>query len=115
MIIDVHSHVWEYPEHFDEDTGPARQRARADREVDLTVTYEGYRATAREDVRTIVFGGKARLSGLWVDDRYVADQVREHPDLVGHSVTPSELPKAQSPSMRPSRYRDSRRPIMSSP
>jgi predicted TIM-barrel fold metal-dependent hydrolase len=39
-----------------------------------------------------VFGGKARLSGLWVDDRYVADRVREHPDtLIGFlSVDPTQ-------------------------
>jgi predicted TIM-barrel fold metal-dependent hydrolase len=43
-------------------------------------------------VRTIVFGGKARLSGVWVDDRYVADCVAQHPDqLIGFlSVDPTQ-------------------------
>ena len=54
--------------------------------------YEDYRAAAAPDTRTIVFGGKARLSGLWVDDRYVADYVAAHPDtLIGFlSVDPTQ-------------------------
>src|SRR5690606_5364686 len=60
--------------------------------LDLTITYEAYQASAREEVRTIVFGGKARLSGLWVDDQYVADYVAAHPDkLIGYlSVDPTQ-------------------------
>src|SRR6185503_4728652 len=57
-----------------------------------TVTYDAYRAQCREEVRTIVFGGKARLSGLWVDDQYVADYVAAHPkELIGFlSVDPTQ-------------------------
>ena len=47
--------------------------------MDLTVTYDAYRASAPDDTITIVFGGKARLSGLWVDDRYVANYVAADP------------------------------------
>lgn len=84
MIVDVHSHVFEYPGHFGEEFRRQARRARAGVEVDLTVRYEAYRAAAPADTRTIVFGGKARLSGLWVDDRYVADYVRSHADtLIG--------------------------------
>lgn len=85
VIVDVHSHVWRYPEHFSEDFREQGKRAKAGVELDLTVTWEAYRASCAEtlrsaDVRTIVFGGKARLSGLWVDDRYVADEVAAHPE-----------------------------------
>ena len=62
MIVDVHCHVWEYPKHFDSDFRAQARRARGDVEVDLTVRYEDYRAQAGEEVRTIVFGGKARLN-----------------------------------------------------
>ena len=43
-------------------------------------------------MRTIVFGGKARLSGLWVDDHYVSEYVAAHPDtLVGFlSLDPTQ-------------------------
>jgi len=92
MIIDVHSHAWSYPEHFTADFRRQAQRARAGAEVDLTVRYEEYRAQAPDEVRTIVFGGKARLSGLWVDDQYVADYVAAHHGrLIGFlSVDPTQ-------------------------
>jgi len=85
MIIDVHSHAWRYPDHFGDDFRDQAKRARAGVEVDLTVRYEDYRAAATADTKTIVFGGKAKLSGVWVDDRYVADYVAAHPDtLIGY-------------------------------
>lgn len=71
-IIDVHSHFWQFPEHFNDDFRSAGQ-ARAGVELDLTVTFEDYQRTSVPDVRTIVFGGKAKLSGLWVDDRSVRE------------------------------------------
>jgi predicted TIM-barrel fold metal-dependent hydrolase len=92
-IIDVHSHVWRYPDHFNDDFRQQARRARAGVEVDLTVRYEDYAAHSLPDVRTIVFGGKARLSGVWVDDRYVAQCVTQHPDkLIGFlSVDPTQV------------------------
>jgi predicted TIM-barrel fold metal-dependent hydrolase len=92
VIIDVHSHTWLYPQHFTNDFCRQARRARAGVEVDLTVEYDAYRAQCSEEVRTIVFGGKARLSGLWIDDQYVADYVAEHADtLVGFlSVDPTQ-------------------------
>jgi predicted TIM-barrel fold metal-dependent hydrolase len=93
MIIDVHSHAWQYPEHFGDDFRmQAARRAKAGVALDLTVRYEDYRAAAPADVVTVVFGGKARLSGVWVDDRYVANYVAAHPDtLIGFlSVDPTQ-------------------------
>lgn len=84
MIIDVHSHAWEYPRHFGDDFRKQAMRARAGVEVDLTVKYEEYRRNATPDTRTIVFGGKAKLSGMWVEDAYIAEYVAAHPDtLIG--------------------------------
>lgn len=92
MIIDVHSHAWEYPLHFGDDFRNQARVARAGVEVDLTVRYEAYRKTCTPDTKTIVFGGKAKLSGVWVDDRYVAKYVAKHPDtLIGFmSVDPTQ-------------------------
>lgn len=92
MIVDVHSHAWEYPTHFGDDFLAQAKRARAGVEVDPTVRYDEYRRAATTDTRTVVFGGKARLSGLWVDDEYVARYVADHPDtLVGFlSVDPTQ-------------------------
>ena len=92
MIIDVHSHAWEYPQHFGDDFRKQAIRARAGVEVDLTVRYEDYRQAAPEETKTIVFGGKAKLSGMWVDDTYIAEYVGKHPEtLIGFlSVDPTQ-------------------------
>src|SRR5688572_12414049 len=92
MIVDMHSHAWEYPAHFGEDFRRQAARARRGDDVDLTVRYEEYAASAPADARTIVFGGKARHSGLWVDDAYVAEYVARHPQkLIGFlSVDPTQ-------------------------
>ena len=92
MIIDVHSHAWRFPDHFNEEFVAEARRAKAGGEVDLTVRYEDYRRQAPADTRTIVFGGKARLCGLWVYDDYVAEYVGAHPDtLIGFlSLDPTQ-------------------------
>ena len=92
MIIDVHSHFWEYPRDFTADFREQAKRAKGGTEFDLTVRYEDYRAACGPDVRTVVFGGKAKLSGVWVDDRHVAGYVAQHPDtLIGFlSVDPTQ-------------------------
>ncbi|HCN28442.1 MAG TPA: amidohydrolase [Verrucomicrobiales bacterium] len=79
MIFDVHSHAWNFPADFSEDFITQAGRARPGVKVDLSATYEAYRAAAPDDTHTIVFGGKARLSGLWVDDKTVAEYVGRDP------------------------------------
>ena len=42
MICAVHSHAWQYPEHFtDQFRQQTAQVAKADDPLDLTMTYEG--------------------------------------------------------------------------
>ena len=77
-VIDVHSHVWEYPRHFRDDFRDQAKRARGGGELDLTVRYDDYRGSCTCDTKTIVFGGKAKLSGIWVDDDFVAEYARRH-------------------------------------
>lgn len=79
MIVDVHSHLFGCPDHLGPDFLSQAGRARSD-EIDLTVRWDEYAASAPVDARAIVFGGKARLSDLWVDDESVAAYVAEHPD-----------------------------------
>ncbi len=93
MIIDVHSHAWLFPKHFsDTFQQQAQNVARADKPLDLTVTYESYRQGASGVSKTVVFGGKAKHSGLWVDDSYVAKFVASHPNhLIGFlSIDPTQ-------------------------
>lgn len=92
MIIDVHSHAWNFPSDFSADFIHQAGRARRGHAVDLSATYETYRASAPEDTCTIVFGGKARLAGLWIHDQTVADHVARDPArLIGFlSVDPTQ-------------------------
>jgi uncharacterized protein len=92
MIIDVHAHCWpagSFSEEFIADT--RRMRASA---VNLLTPYERYRDNLApdEEVVSIVFGGKARLSGMWVDDADVASYVAQAPDrMIGFlSVDPTQ-------------------------
>jgi len=91
MLVDVHSHFFRYPQHFSKSFVEQARRAR-NQEIDLTVRWEGYHAGALGCDRTVVFGGKARLSGLWVPDQEVAQYVSEHPGkLIGFlSVDPTQ-------------------------
>jgi predicted TIM-barrel fold metal-dependent hydrolase len=92
MVIDVHSHFWEYPTDFTADFREQAKRAKGGVEFDLTVRYEDYMAACRVPVRTVVFGGKAKRSGVWVDDARIARYVSAHPDtLIGFlSVDPTQ-------------------------
>jgi predicted TIM-barrel fold metal-dependent hydrolase len=84
MIYDVHSHTWRYPDHFNDTFRRQAIRMRG-YEVDLTTDFARYRATATtadQPVKTVVFGGKARLSGLWIPDRFVADYCRQDPERI---------------------------------
>lgn len=92
MIIDIHSHAWPFPDHFTDDFRAQARAAGANTEVDLTVRLDAYLATAPTNVRTVVFGGKAKLSGIWVDDQYVADYVAQAPQqLLGFlSLDPTQ-------------------------
>jgi uncharacterized protein len=81
VLVDIHSHFFRYPEHFSPEFIAQSRRSR-NHEIDLTVRWEEYRASALACDRTIVFGGKAKLSGLWVPDREVAAYARAHADHV---------------------------------
>ena len=80
MIVDVHTHTWQYPDHFSDDFRQQASRAKGGEEFDLTTTYQAYRESGQRCDKTIVFGGKARLSGLWVDDNHVAAYAARHAD-----------------------------------
>lgn len=79
MIVDVHAHCWP-PGVFTEEFMADARRMRASA-VNLLTPYDRYRDNLPpdEDVVSIVFGGKARLSGIWVDDAEVARYVAQAP------------------------------------
>lgn len=77
-IVDVHAHCFASDSFSDEFIRQASVARGAP--VDLVTRYEKYWATAPADTKTIVFGGKARCSGVWVDDVQVRDLVASDPD-----------------------------------
>jgi uncharacterized protein len=92
MIVDVHSHHW--PSGcFSADFIADARRMRIDT-VSLETNYAKYRAglPEGEEVVSIVFGGKARHSGTWINDADVAAYVAQDPEhLIGFlSVDPTQ-------------------------
>jgi predicted TIM-barrel fold metal-dependent hydrolase len=79
LIVDIHSHYFRYPDHFSDSFVNQSRRARNGVEVDLTVRWNEYSASAQSATHTVVFGGKAKLAGLWVPDREVAAYASENP------------------------------------
>lgn len=92
MITDVHSHAWRYPQDFDDGFRRQAMRARGGTQVDLTMRLEDYISSSPAGTRAIVFGGKARRSGMWVSDDFVAEYVSREPSrLMGFlSLDPTQ-------------------------
>lgn len=92
MIVDVHSHYFRYPDHFSESFVSQSRRARKGVDVDLTVRWKEYEESATSAGHSIVFGGKAKLAGMWVPDVEVAAYAAHHADrLTGFlSVDPTQ-------------------------
>ncbi len=92
MIVDVHAHCWP-PGVFTEEFMADARRMRASA-VSLLTPYDRYcdNLPDDEEVVTIVFGGKARLSGIWVNDADVAAYVSQAPErMIGFlSVDPTQ-------------------------
>jgi predicted TIM-barrel fold metal-dependent hydrolase len=90
MVVDIHSHYFRDPDHFSDNF---TAQAKKGRNIDLTVRWPEYAASASDARKTIVFGGKARLSGLWVPDRDVAAYVESQPErLIGFLALDPTLP-----------------------
>ena len=79
MIVDVHAHCWPRPDCFSPSFQADARRMRISA-VNLVTSYEAYwDSTGGEDVVALVFGGKARLTGVWVRDDEVAEYVARDP------------------------------------
>lgn len=92
MIVDVHTHVWEYPAHL----GDAfiRDARITSGNPDLTIAVDldaHWQAMAPVD-RAVVLGFRARHVGVLVPNEYVAAYVDRHPEkLIGFcSVDPQD-------------------------
>ena len=79
----VHTHAFDPELHLQAETIREMDRARGYR-LDLIVRFEAYMEEMKPFERVVVFGLKARRTGYWVPDEYVADFVARAPHkLVG--------------------------------
>jgi len=74
MIVDVHAHLFDQHRHLG-DTFVTQAGKAAGHEVDLSTHWSHYWDSAPAETVALVIGGKARLSGIWVEDEDVASFV----------------------------------------
>ena len=79
----IHSHTWNQDAHIAPATVREAEISRG-RPINLTVDFDVFMRDMEPFDRVAVFGMKARLTGYWVPDRYVASFVARAPEkLVG--------------------------------
>ena len=78
MIVDVHTHAMRYPEHLSDEFVREADRARGFH-IDLTVEFDDYMAAMEPVDRCIVFGMKARHTGFYVPNDWIADFAAQAP------------------------------------
>lgn len=82
MIVDCHSHVFEYPGHLSEQfVQEANAKARGN-PIDLHVPPERHWDAMKSVDRVIVFGIRAFHSGLTTPNEYIAGYAQQHPEKV---------------------------------
>ena len=86
-IYNVHAHAWDQALHIDPATRAEADRSRG-RSMDLTVRFETFmQEEAAHFAKTVVFGAKAKRTGYWVPDEYIANFVSQAPDkLIGFAA-----------------------------
>ena len=91
MIVDCHTHVWEYPGHLSERFVAEIPRAKSE-EVDINIKLEEHFAAMEPVDKAIVFAFKSTALGVNVPNDYVAEYVQSHPEkLIGFaSVDPND-------------------------
>lgn len=74
----IHAHVWDEEKHFSAELKRQFVLSRG-RPMPMTFPLEHYIADMKPFDRVAVFGLKARRTGFWVPDEYVADWVKQAP------------------------------------
>ncbi len=90
---DIHTHAWSQPAHMADFFIKEAEIARG-RPFDLSVYFEPFMAASEPCDKVVVFGGKARLNGLWVPDDFVANFVARAPHkLLGFAACDPTQPE----------------------
>jgi hypothetical protein len=87
MIVDCHSHIFEYPGHISEEfASEANARSRG-KPVGLHVPPSRHWPAMKNVDKAIVFGMRAFHCGITSPNDYIADYVKEHPEkLIGFAA-----------------------------
>jgi uncharacterized protein len=78
-VQNIHTHAWDQELHFQPETVREADLSRG-RRLDLTVRLDPFLEQMQSFDRVAVFGLKARRTGYWVPDEYVADFVVRCPE-----------------------------------
>ena len=91
MIVDCHSHIYEYPGHFSEEFIREAQARTRSKSIDLDASPEKHLEAMQCVDRVIVFGLRASYFGHLVPNEFIAGYANQHPDkVIGFaSVDPS--------------------------
>lgn len=91
MIVDCHTHVWEYPGHLSDEFVRDSNRARAV-PVNMNIKLEDHFAAMQPVDKAVVLAFKSTSLGVHVPNEYVAKYVNEHPEkLIGFAcVDPND-------------------------
>ncbi|HLF95320.1 MAG TPA: amidohydrolase family protein [Planctomycetota bacterium] len=92
MIVDVHTHVWRYPDHIDESFMDGLRAARPGVKIDITVDFEPFMEAMKPCDRVVCFGLRGLKTGLHVPNDHIAGFVARAPEkLIGFmSLDPNE-------------------------
>jgi len=89
----IHSHAWDQALHFQEQTIRETDISRGYR-LDLTIRFDAFMDEMAPFDRVAVFGLKARRTGYWVPDEYIADFVARSPQkFVGFAACDPTQPE----------------------
>lgn len=82
----IHAHVWDQRQHLADFFVKEAELSRG-YALDLSVPMDALLADSAPFDKVVVFGGKARLNGVWVPDAYVAACVAQAPHkLIGFAA-----------------------------
>src|SRR5437870_2964136 len=90
MIVDVHTHAMRYPDHLSDEFVLEADRARGFH-IDLTVEFDDYLAAMEPVDYCVVFGMKARHTGFYVPNDWIAAFAKQSPKIIPFmSLDPTE-------------------------
>jgi uncharacterized protein len=87
MIVDCHTHIFQYPGHISEKFSAEANALSRGKPIDMHVPPERHWAAIKNVDKAIVFGMRAFHSGIVSPNEYIAEYVKTHPEkLIGFAA-----------------------------